>query len=79
MPVKELGNGGIGGKLWGIGSEQVQALQDLNGQTCAEASFAVVAEVSGIVPPQVPGIFHGPGKAANLTSRLIRTVLVVFL
>jgi hypothetical protein len=79
MPVKEPGNGGVGGKLRGVRCEQVQALQDLNGQTGAEAWLVIVAEGSGIVLPQVPGVFHGSGKAANLTSGLIGMVLAVFL
>lgn len=78
MPIKEVGNGGVGGKLGRIGAEQMQALQDLDGQTRAKAWFAIVAEAGGIELLQIPGVFYGSGEAATWTSRLIRMILVVF-
>src|SRR5260221_6184421 len=79
MPLKEVGNGGVGGKFGGIGGEQMQAVQDLNGKTGAEAWSAMVfGEVGGVVLLQVPGVFYGSGKATNFSGRLSRMALVGF-
>jgi len=78
MAIKEVGHGGVGGKFGRIGGEQMQPLQDLNGQACAEAWFTIVTEVGGVMLLQVPGVFYGSGEAANLTSRLIRMIFGVF-
>jgi hypothetical protein len=66
MPLEEVGNSGKTSKFRRIRGEQMQALQNLNGETGAKAWSAMVFGKSRwVVLLQIPGVLNGAGEAPD--------------